>query len=106
MMIVMKSIIRASGMLHGFIHQPIKVIWFCLFIVTVSLLLNGSLLRIYGLHRDYSRIEDQISTVRSQVIDLNRQLQLVQDPQFLERQALDRYDLAQEDDLVFIFADE
>lgn len=68
--------------------------------------MNGSLLRIYSLHRDYSRIQDQILMVQTQIFDLNRQLSLVQDPRFIERQALDRYDLAQEDDLVFVFADE
>lgn len=102
----MKSIITASGMLHRFLHHPMRVFWFCVFIVTVSLLLNGSLLRIYSLHRDYSRISEQIMTVQAQVSDLNRKLNMVQDPKFIERQALDRYDLAQENDLVFVFADE
>lgn len=74
--------------------------------VGVSLLLNGSLLRLYGLHRDEIRLKVQTQQVTESLVDLEKQLRQAQDPAYLERQAMDRYDLADENDLVFVFSDD
>jgi hypothetical protein len=102
----MDRLIRASGFIRETLHQPLKIFWLCLGVVVVSLLLNGNLIRLYGLHRDYDRIQDQILAVRGQIFHLRKQMTVVQDPTYIERQALDRYDLVEENDLVFVFADE
>jgi cell division protein FtsB len=102
----MKLIVQSGERIHQFLNVPGRVFWFCLAFVGVSLVLNGSLLRVYGLHRDESRIRAQTAQLNNQIADLSRQLRQAQDPVFMERQALDRYDLADENDLVFVFADE
>jgi cell division protein FtsB len=102
----MKSIVKAAHSFHRFLHNPGRVIWLCLAFIAVSLLLNGSLLRIYGLRRDQMRLVQQTEQVRAQIIELDRQLKQAHDPSYIERQALDRYDLVEADDLVFVFADE
>jgi hypothetical protein len=102
----MNQVIRATGFIRELLEQPLKIFWLCLALVFVSLLLNGSLIRLYGLHRDYDRIQEQIIAVRVQIFQLRKQMSVVQDPSYIERQALDRYDLVEENDLIFVFADE
>jgi hypothetical protein len=102
----MKMIVQGGATIHRFLNVPAKVFWLCMGFVAVSLVLNGSLLRVYGLHRDEARIRAQTSQMNAQILDLNGQLRQAQDPVFMERQALDRYDLVDENDLVFVFADE
>jgi hypothetical protein len=88
------------------LHQPLKVFWICLSVAMVSLLLNGGLFQLYKLHRDQALITAQIEATQMQVSDLNHQLKMAKDPAFIERQALDNYDLVSENDLVFVFADQ
>jgi len=102
----MKWLFKIASRLNAFLHSPIKVFWCCLVFVAISLLLNGSLLRLYGLHRDEVRLRTQTQQVIASMTELESQLRQAQDPAFLERQAMDRYDLADENDLVFVFSDD
>lgn len=102
----MKSVVKAANSFHRFLHNPVRVLWLCLAFIAVSLLLNGSMLRIYGLKRDHARLIQQTDQVNAQIIDLERQLKQAHDPSYIERQALDRYDLVEANDLVFVFSDE
>lgn len=102
----MKFFFSLSKHVHQILHTPMKVFWGCFTFVAVSLLLNGSLLRLYGLHRDELRLKVQTQQVNASIIDLDRQLTQARDPAYLERQAMDRYDLADENDLVFVFSED
>ncbi len=102
----MKYFFSLSRWVHELVHSPLRVFWGCLVFVGVSLLLNGSLLRLYGLHRDEIRLKVQTQQVTESLVDLEKQLRQAQDPAYLERQAMDRYDLADENDLVFVFSDD
>jgi hypothetical protein len=88
------------------LHQPLKILLICLTFAIASLLMNGTFLQLYRLHRDQNVIADQIVATKMQIIDLDKQLKMAKDPVFIERQALDNYDLASENDLVFVFSDE
>lgn len=87
------------------LHQPLKILLVCLTFAFISLLMNGTFLQLYRLHRDQAVINDQISATRMQIVELDKQLKMAKDPVFIERQALDNYDLASENDLVFVFSD-
>lgn len=75
----------------------------CLFIFGVSIVLNGNLFRLWGLHRDFDRINSEIIQTRQSIQSLSGQLKQAKDPSFIERQARDKLDLAGEHDLVFVF---
>lgn len=83
-----------------------KVLWVSITFVCVSLLFNGSLLAIYSLHRDQARLLEQVRLIKTQSAKLDKELTMAKDPAYIERQARDRYDLADENDLVFVFSDE
>lgn len=97
---------RSAHWLQRLLSRPMKVFFYCLVFSGLSLLLNGGLIRLYSLHRDQSRLITQISDLKTQVGQLEQQMLMAKDPAFIQRQALDRYDLATENDLVFVFADE
>lgn len=68
--------------------------------------MDGSLFRLWSLHRDATSLQTKIATVQAQNADLRKRLLRAKDPAFLEREARDRFDLVSEGDLVFVFSDE
>src|SRR4051812_45913731 len=92
--------------IQNFFHKPMKVFWFCLAFGILSLLFNGSFLRLYSLHRDFAKLTSQISDLKLHMGQLDAQLKMAKDPSFIQQQAFDNYDLVSENDLVFVFADE
>ena len=92
--------------LNSLLHSPQKVIAVCLVLILLNLVVDGSLLRWWSLHRDYNQIQEKIQTLQQQNAKLKMQLQKAEDPAFLEREARDRFDLVSEGDLVFVFSEE
>lgn len=92
--------------LRRFLHRPSRVFIVCLIFASVSMLFDGILWRLYGLHRDQDRTTTEIAGLKTEIKGLNSQLIQAHDPSFIERQARDRLDLAGENDLVFIFPEE
>lgn len=88
------------------LHQPLKVFILCTLFGVLSLLFNGGFFQLYKLDRDEKILKEQIVAARGQVIDLNRQLRVAKEPSFIERQAVDNYDLVNEQDLVFVFSEQ
>lgn len=88
------------------LQQPFKIFLICLVFASVSLMANGTFLQLYRMHRDQETLHEQIHAARLQVVDLNKQLNMAKDPVFIERQALDNYDLIEENDLMFVFSEQ
>lgn len=88
------------------LDHPTRVATLCLVFLAVTLILNGNLWRLWGLHRDFDHLSQQIIDTNHSSRLLEAQLKQAKDPNFIERQARDRLDLAGEHDLVFVFADE
>lgn len=89
-----------------YLQQPLKVFVYCILFVILSMMLNGGFLNLWSLQRDQARLLIQIEAEKIQLVKLAQKLQNAKDPVFIERQAVDRYDLADEQDLVFVFADQ
>lgn len=88
------------------LYRPLKVFWICLSFAAVSLLFNGGFINLYRLHRDQETLHSQILSTKNHVVQLESQLKMAKDPVFIQRQALDRYDMVDENDLVFVFPEE
>lgn len=88
------------------LQQPFKIFLFCLIFASLSLIANGTFLQLYRLHRDQAVLHEQIRETKNHIVDLDKQLKMAKDPVFIERQALDNYDLVDEHDLIFVFSDE
>lgn len=97
------------GFFQGINHllqAPQKVIWICLGLVVLNLVIDGSLLRLWSLHRDHASIHEKIQVLKSKNEEMKARLKRAKDPSFLEREARDRFDLVSEGDLVFVFSEE
>lgn len=100
------AIVRFGRGLHRFLNRPDRVLLMCTVFLSMSLLFNGVLWRLWGLHRDLDRLGRDTIEARENLVTLDRQLAQAKDPAFIEQQARDRLDLAGENDLVFVFPEE
>ena len=92
--------------INNLLQAPSNVIWICLGLVVLNLVLDGSLVRLWSLHRDHVNIQGKIEILRNKNHDMEARLKEAKDPAFLEREARDRFDLVGEGDLVFVFSEE
>ena len=90
---------------RSLLNKPVKVFFFCICIFIGSLFFNGAIWRIWSLHRDSSKIQDQILNSKTQAKTLDMQIKQAKDPSFIERQAKDKLDMVGKHDLVFVFSE-
>lgn len=88
------------------LSHPLRVLWFCAGLACVNLFVEGSLLRLWQLHRDYQKIQSKTEALEKRSLDIEEKLRHASDPLFIEREARDRFDLVGQGDLVFVFSDE
>lgn len=87
------------------LNHPSRIFIICMIFFCLSALLNGSLFRIWGMHRDLGQVAIQIEETKKATRNLEVQLSQAKDPAFIERQARDKLDMVNEGDLVFVFSD-
>jgi hypothetical protein len=89
--------------LRDFLDRPRKVFVICSVVVLCTLLLNGTFIRLWSLHVDADRKLKDIAKTHIEVQKYKAQLEQAKDPSYIERLAKDKFDLAGENDLVFVF---
>ena len=95
-----------SYFVSDLLQRPVRVFSICLFLLFVGLILDGSLFRLWALHRDSRELEQKISKIQTATKELRMKIKKAKDPQFIEILARDRFELAEEGDLIFVFSDE
>jgi cell division protein FtsB len=96
----------AARSFNGLLHRPTKILWLCVALAAASLALDGSALRLWSMRRDRRALERRIEDGRAQARTLEFRIHEAQQPEFIERQARDQFDLVKEGDLVFVFSDD
>lgn len=89
--------------IQTFLNQPKRVFVTSLVILVVTLFLNGTLWKLWGLYRDQKTIFDQTTQAHAQILSIETQLKQAKDPAYIERQARDKMDLVGDHDLIFVF---
>src|SRR5688500_2914754 len=97
---------KLSSFINNFLQNSGKVLLLCAFLLMVGLILDSSLFRLWRLNRDSQDLSARIENLKKEKIDLEIKIKKADDPHFIELQAREKFDLAQEGDLVFVFADE
>lgn len=92
--------------IHRFFQCPGRVFFICVGFLLLTLVGQGSLWRLWNLHNEYARIQQEILLAQEKTKKLDLEIQKIKDPSYLERQARERLDLVSENDLVFIFPSE
>ena len=83
--------------------SPAKVFATCCALAFVVLIGDGTLIQLWGLHKNKDRMQSRIENYRDKISNLRRQLELANQPEFVERKARDRFDLVGKDEIVFLF---
>lgn len=95
-----------SNFITDLLQKPLRVLSLCLFLLFIGLFLDGSLFRLWSLHRDSGDLIKKIAALEEKSSETKMKIKNAKDPQFIEIQARDRFDLAGEGDLIFVFSDE
>ena len=91
---------------HHLLQSPIKVLWICLTLAFGNLIFDGSLYRYYVLTNDLKETQIKIEKMSQANANLERQLKAMKDPEHLERVARERFDLVQDNELIFVFSED
>lgn len=87
------------------LDHPIRVFVFSIALFCFSLMTSGLWWKLWALQRDYESLGQRIIGTQDEIRNLEGQIKLASDIQFIERQAKERLDLVDENDLVFVFSD-
>lgn len=86
-------------------HHPVKILWFALAGAAVGVVLDGTAIRLWSLHREHDQIQLRLVEAKTRAKAMDFRIHEAQSPEFIERAARDQFDLVKEGDLVFIFSD-
>ncbi len=99
-------LIRFLDEIQSFIHNPRRVFGVCFCFVLVTLLADGTLIKIWGLNQDIIKVQSNLNIVNVEIEKVEKQIHQANEPSYIEREARDRFDLVEDNDLVFVFAGE
>ena len=99
----MEEIRQLSFKFRQLLNKPGRIAALCVLIFVLSLFINGTLWRVWGLRRDQATILEQIDSTQKRSVLVDVQIKQAKDPVFIERQARDKQHMVSENDLVFVF---
>lgn len=76
----------------------------CLLVACVNLIFDGSLFQFFGLHLDLRDIQHKIQQTQHNIADLQYKKKQSSKSHFIKMQAINRFNVAHKNDLVFIFS--
>lgn len=98
--------VKSANTLSRFLQNPLKVFVVCFSLVIVGLIFDGSLFHLWRLKRDSAELATRMQVLRTQSNEIEKKINRARDPNFIELEAREKFDLASEGDLVFVFSDE
>jgi cell division protein FtsB len=103
---IRETFARLAKSVSDILQHPLRVFAISLALVVAGLVLDGSLFRLWRLDRDTTDILSRIEVLKSQTHEIDQKIKRARDPNFIEIEAREKFDLASEGDLVFVFSDE
>ena len=94
--------IKVSNLLE----QPFKVSLICLVMLLIGVVFDGSLWRLYQLRQNKNLLESKIDDENKRIKLIKNQLHQFKNPAFIEKQARERLEFLEKDDLLFVFSEE
>lgn len=95
-----------SDLLNRWLMSPKKVLFTCFLFALVGILLDGTLYQMWELNLEKKNTQQKIHETELSIKKLQKQIRMAHDPKFIEREARDRFDLVNKDDVVFVFSNE
>ena len=92
--------------MSSFFGDPAKVFWSCCCCAFLFLVVDGSLIQLWGMRRDEARMNERIAKYRKDIRKLQTHIELASKPQYMEESVRDRFDMVGPDEIVFVFPNE
>jgi len=86
--------------------SPRKILLLCLLFALAGILVDGTLYQMWELGVEKKNMQQKILNTEISIKKLQKQIRMAHDPRFIEREARDRFDLVNKDDIVFVFSDD
>ena len=88
------------------IHQPKLIFIFCGVLIFLNIVFDGTLFRIRTLYLQKKSIIKKSKEINTKNEVILNKIQQLSDPKHLEKEVRNRFDLAGEGDLIFIFPED
>ena len=85
------------------LYKPYLTLLLCLLFLSVNLVLDRTLFRAFLLNRNLRVVKNRIQHLQDKNQDIEDKIKKATDPEFIEKEARQRLDYANEGDLIFIF---
>jgi cell division protein FtsB len=92
--------------INRMLMSPRKIIFWCLTFALIGILLDGTLYQMWQLNVEKKKVQQKITETKTSIQKLQKNIRMAHDPRFIEREARDRFDLVNKDDVVFVFNDD
>lgn len=102
----MQWIHQGSNFIKDLLQSPMKIFFICVLFLISHLVFGGNFFNLVRLKKDEKLMTQQLIDVADQIQQIKAKIQQSKDPIFLENLAKDRLDMANEDELVFVFSAE
>jgi len=93
-------------MFNNILGRPMRVLIICLCLVMVNMVFKGGFFELLNLKQNLNKIKVKKTKLAKDIKKLETKIERASDPDFLELEVLNRFDLAQEGDLIFVFSNE
>lgn len=93
-----------SNFVESALSRPYQLFFIVISVMSISLLVDGTLIEIWTFDREIKRLESDLEKTRNDNQKFRFQIERAShDEIFIERQARQQLDLIKEDELVFLF---
>lgn len=88
------------------IQNPYRIFFICSVFIFINVIFDGTLFRIRKLYLSRKILIEKSYEIKKKNQKILEKLEKIKDPQFLEKEIRNRFDLAGEGDLIFIFPED
>ena len=88
------------------LEKPLRVTFLCLGLLMVGFVFDGSLWQMYDLRQSQGVLAGKIKEENDKIGKLQQQLGQLKNPAYIEKQARDRLEFMEKDDLLFVFSED
>ena len=82
------------------------MLYICGAFAFLNFVINGNIYRLWNLNNEYQKMQIRMNKNQQVIARLNHDIVNMKDPLYLERQAIEKLDLVEENDLIFVFPSE
>ncbi len=101
-----KSMKNMSVKITSLLETPTRVAGICLCFLFVGLVLDKSLWRLYQAQQSKQVLLSKILEENEKTMKIKQQLSQLKNPAFIEKQARERLEFLEKNDLLFVFSEE